>query len=374
MPRIGNAVNELAFQYRIEVDVIDTMAKLSTRRLGRLERIRHTSAHYETGSYFSALGHQNVIGPAGGTRVHDIDPQAPLRHGEIGARIGKDLVLSGADDYDSGIKRKESLEVFRGQVSRVLRSPIDIDTRRTDDQTARVGSATDKNPARTIAENQVATIAVRFGELHIDTITDGHATNKEPYRMTLNLVRITTLIMATAFAGITGAEGALSPLVIPSVGPRADVAEDWSRTYLLPEPALRIRIERTRVFLDTRVKSLDGELSRLKNEGLLDRRSISKIRSALEHIGSSISRMAESIEANEKIDGRAARMVSYELGMAADTLARQANEIDAGSDRHDNAVKGVSSETIRPQYPAKTLREGSRLVKETAQAIVRHLK
>jgi len=192
--------------------------------------------------------------------------------------------------------------------------------------------------------------------------------------MILSLVRITTLVMAIAFAGITGAEKALSSLVIPPAGPRADVAEDWSQTYLFPEPALRTRIERTRVFLDTRIKNLDGELSRLKNEGLLDRRSVSKIRGALEHARGSISRMAESIEANEKIDGRAARMVSYELGMAADTLARQANEIGAGPDHHDNAVKGVSPETIRPQYLARTLREGSRLVKETAQAIVHHLK
>jgi len=192
--------------------------------------------------------------------------------------------------------------------------------------------------------------------------------------MTLYLARAMMPVIAIAFAGITRAEEALSPLVIPPAGPRADVVEDWSRTYLFPESALRTRIERTRIFLDTRVKSLDGELSRLKNEGLLDRRSVSKIRSALEHARDSISRMAESIEANEKIDGRAARMVSYELGMAADTLARQANELDAGPDHHDDAVKGISPEMARPQDPAKTLKEGSRLVKETAQAIVHHLK
>jgi len=372
--QLGNTANELAFQYRIEADVIGTRAELSTRRPRRLERIRHTSAHYEAGSHFTALGHQNVIGPAGGTRIHDLDPQAPPQHGEIGVRIGKDLVLPGADDYDPGIKRKQGLEVFRGQVYCILWPPVGINTPRTDDQPARVGLATDKNPARTIAENQVTAIAVRFGELHSDKITDGHATNKAPYRMTLNLARAMMPVIAIAFAGITGAEEALPPSVIPLAGPRADVAEDWSQTYLRPEPAVRIRIERTRVFLDTRVKDLDDELSRLKDEGLLDRRGISKIRSALEHVRSLISRMAESVEANEKIDGRAARMVSYELGMAADTLARQANELAAGPDHHDDAVKGVSPEMARPQYPAKTLREGSRLVKETAQAIVHHLK
>lgn len=192
--------------------------------------------------------------------------------------------------------------------------------------------------------------------------------------MIMNLVRTTTLVMAISFTGISGAKEVLSPLVTSPIGPRADVAEDWSQTYLFPEPALRAQLERTRLFLDTRVKGLNGELSRLRNEGLLDRRGASKIRSALEHIRGSISRMAEAIEANKKIDGRAARMVSYELGMAADTLARRVNKIDTDPDNHDNAVKGVSPETDRLRYLAKTLGEYSNLVKKTAHAIVRRLK
>lgn len=192
--------------------------------------------------------------------------------------------------------------------------------------------------------------------------------------MIMNPVRTMTLVIAIAFAGITGAEEALSPLVVSPAEPQTDVAEDWSRTYLVPEPAFRVQIERTRVFLDTQVKGLDGELFRLRNEGLLDRRSAAKIRGVLEHIRGSISRIAEGIEADEKIDGRAARMVSYELGMAADTLAQQANEIDADPDHHDNAGNGISLEMAQPRHLVKTLREGSNLVKEIAQAIVRHLK
>jgi len=183
--------------------------------------------------------------------------------------------------------------------------------------------------------------------------------------MIMNPVRTMTLVIAIAFAGITGAEEALSPLVVSPAEPQTDVAEDWSRTYLVPEPAFRVQIERTRVFLDTQVKGLDGELFRLRNEGLLDRRSAAKIRGALEHIRGSISRIAEGIEADEKIDGRAARMVSY---------AQQANEIDADPDHHDNAGNGISLEMAQPRHLVKTLREGSNLVKEIAQAIVRHLK
>ncbi len=283
-------------------------------------------------------------------------------------------MLSGADDYDLGIKREQSLKMFRGQVYRVLRSPVAVNTLWTDDQPTRVDSATDKDPARTIAEDQMTAIAICCGELHIGKITDGQATNKDPCRTIMNLVRTITLVIVIAFAGITKAEEALSPLVASPAGPRAEVAEDWSQTYLFPEPALRAQIERTRLFLDTQVEGLNGELSRLRTEGLLDRRSASKIRSALEHIRGSISRMAEAIEANKKIDGRAARMVSYELGMAADTLAQQVNKIDTDPDNHDNAVKGVSLETAQLRYPARTLSECSKLVKETAHAIVRHLK
>jgi len=182
------------------------------------------------------------------------------------------------------------------------------------------------------------------------------------------------LVIVIIFAKITGAEEVSSPSVISPVGPRADVAEDWSRTYLFPEPAFRAQIERTQVFLGTQVKGLDGAISRLRTEGLLDRRSASKIRTALEHARGSISRLAEGIEANKKINGQTARMVSFELGMAADTLARQANEIDADPDNHNNVVKGISPETTQSQYLAKILRENSDLVKETAQTIVRHLK
>jgi len=283
-------------------------------------------------------------------------------------------VLPGADDYDLGIKREQRREVFHGQIYRILGSPVGINTLRTDDQPMRVDSATDKDPARPIAEDQVTAIAVRFGEFHTGKITDGHTTNKTLHRMIMNLVRTKTLLIAIAFAGITGAEEVLPPLVISLAGPRTNVTADWSQTYLVPEPAFRAHIERTRTFLDTEVKELDGELSRLRNEGLLDRRGASKIRRALEHIRGSISRIAEGIEADEKIDGRAARMVSYELGMAADTLVQQANEIDADPDRHDNAVNGVPPETAQSRHLVKTLRESGNLVRETAQAIVRHLK
>ncbi|WP_176722483.1 hypothetical protein [Candidatus Thiosymbion oneisti] len=74
LPQLGDIVNELAFQDRIKVGMIDTMTELSVQWPSRLERIRHASAHHKASGYLTALRHQNVIGTAGGTRVHDIDP------------------------------------------------------------------------------------------------------------------------------------------------------------------------------------------------------------------------------------------------------------------------------------------------------------
>jgi len=59
------------------------------------------------------------------------------------------------------------------------------------------------------------------------------------------------------------------------------------------------------------------------------------------------------------------------LGIAADTLARQANEVAADPNYQDKAIEDISPEAALPGYPAKTLREGAILYKETARAIVR---
>jgi len=194
----------------------------------------------------------------------------------------------------------------------------------------------------------------------------------------LNLTRGITPATAIAFAGITGVEETLPSVTTSLTDPQAEVAEDWSQTYLSPDPAFREQIERTKAFLDTHEEGLDSEVSRLKNEGFLDRLSASKIRSALERVRNSISHLAEGIETDQKINGWTVRMVSFELGMAADTLARQANginaESNAGPESRDNPANGHSSETTRLRHLIKILREGDDLVRETAQAIVRHLK
>jgi len=48
------------------------------------------------------------------------------------------------------------------------------------------------------------------------------------------------------------------------------IAEGRSQISLLPAPALRAQLERTRIFLDTHGDGLDAALLRLKNAGYLD--------------------------------------------------------------------------------------------------------
>ncbi|MCB2264330.1 MAG: hypothetical protein LGR52_15525 [Candidatus Thiosymbion ectosymbiont of Robbea hypermnestra] len=152
------------------------------------------------------------------------------------------------------------------------------------------------------------------------------------------------------------------------------IAKERPRISLLPTPALRARIERTWAFLDTNRDGLDAGLFRLKNAGFLDRRGRSGIRSALERARDSLSRLAKDLEANKTIDGWTARMVSYELGMAADTLVQQASRIDAASNaERDNAGNGRLSEATQARSLANGLKEGGSLMRETAHAIVDHL-
>lgn len=147
---------------------------------------------------------------------------------------------------------------------------------------------------------------------------------------------------------------------------------------LTPEPALRKQIERTMVFLNEDATGLDDEIFGLKNAGILDRRSMSKIRNALNRARGSMSRVAKGMEADERMDGWTARMIAYELGLAADTLAQQADMIGAKLSSNpsggDGSPEGESSDAPQPRGLATTLTEGGNLIRETAQAIVRNLR
>lgn len=195
--------------------------------------------------------------------------------------------------------------------------------------------------------------------------------------MTMNPIRTLTLAAAIAVIPIAGAQQQPTPATPTAADSLTRIDRDWSHTHLALEPAFREQIERTRAFLDTHENKLNTELARLKSEGIIYRGDNSQIRGALDHIRGSISRITESIETNQRIDGWAARMVSYELGIAADTLAQRANEIDArlkanpgtlGAAPHDPGAAAA-----RPRYLVKTLEETSNLMKETGQTIVHHI-
>lgn len=196
--------------------------------------------------------------------------------------------------------------------------------------------------------------------------------------MLISIVRTTTVILFVALAGAAGADE--SPAAQP--GPRGDIPADgpadWAQTKLKPEPALTEQYNRTRAFLDNKLSNVDGQISRLKTDGVLDRRSATKIRSALKNARVSMTGMAGGMQENEEVDGWTARMFAFELGMAADTLTREAERIDANLDR--NNVGKAEREAQRASDPdqqrqlAHTLKETSSLLRSTAKAITANLK
>ena len=162
------------------------------------------------------------------------------------------------------------------------------------------------------------------------------------------------------------------------MGAPGDGSVDWAQTQLNPEPALQEQYNRTRAFLDDKVSEVDGQISRLKTEGILDRRSATKIRSALDNARISMTGMAGGMQEKEQVDGWTARMFAYELGMAADTLTQQAEGIEANLDAttgdSDGPQDGLSPEPEQQRQLARTLKETSSLLRETARAIADNLK
>jgi hypothetical protein len=196
--------------------------------------------------------------------------------------------------------------------------------------------------------------------------------------MPIQIIRTTTVILLVTLAGAAG--GDESPVAQPgaSADIPADGSADWAQTKLKPEPALREQYNRTRAFLDDRLSDVDGQISRLKTEGVIDRRSATKIRSALNNARVSMTGMAGGMQENKEVDGWTARMFAFELGMAADTLTREAERIEANLD--SNKIGKDEKEEERPSEPdqqrhlAHTLKETGSLLRSTAKAITANLK
>ena len=194
------------------------------------------------------------------------------------------------------------------------------------------------------------------------------------------LTRIKTALVLLALAGGTAAgEAPKSPAEAGTQSnPPGDSPMDWAQTRLKPEPALQEQYKKTRAFLDEKVTEVDGQISRLKTDGVLDRRSATTIRSALNNARVSMTGMAGGMQEEEPVDGWTARMFAYELGMAADTLTRQAVQIVEDLDA--TAEGKVEPKARQPQDPdqqrqlAQTLIETSGLLRETARAITDNLK
>lgn len=194
----------------------------------------------------------------------------------------------------------------------------------------------------------------------------------------IHLARSITALVIFALTGAAGADESPPAPSGPATGVPSDGSVDWSQTHLSPEPALRQQYNRTRTFLDEKVTEVDGQISKLKTDGVLDRRSATKIRSALSNARVSMTGMAGGMQQREQVDGWTARMFAYELGMAADTLTQQASKIEMNLETAFGSDDGLSDRQSRDleqqRQLAKTLNDTSVLLRETARAITDNLK
>lgn len=190
-------------------------------------------------------------------------------------------------------------------------------------------------------------------------------------------IRSLALLASFSLSGAVGAEGSeSSPPASPA--PTMPIDPDGqAQTLLRPEPALKEQFDRTRAFLEKTETEVDEELSSLRTEGQLDRRGLSTIQGALDKARRSMRGMTGAIEGIQQVDGWTARMMAFELGMAADTLAQQADEIERDLSKAGEGNDGPKA----PQPPdpeqrqlADTLRTTSKLLRETAVAIAHNLK
>ncbi len=187
-----------------------------------------------------------------------------------------------------------------------------------------------------------------------------------------------TLLLSIAIFSAAAAGETMAPASASSTESQSAQSTGRAQTNLQAKPALREQIDRTKEFLDEKEPEVDSQILRLKSDGLIDRRSTTKITSALDDARISMSGMAEGMQSDEQLDGWTARMIAYELGMAADTLAQQADKIETEVSESPAGQNGPESGDAASQDQRRelvaTLRETSGLLKKAARAIARNVK
>lgn len=141
----------------------------------------------------------------------------------------------------------------------------------------------------------------------------------------------------------------------------------------VPAASLGEKLDRSDAFLNDEAQELEREIARLKAEGILDRRTSTAIRGALHRARDSFNRLIQDTHSSQGIAPQRAHMTSLELGLAADTLTKQAASIDTGRGE-DSGVK-AETETAADQSSegrqlAVKLREAAALLQATAVEIL----
>jgi hypothetical protein len=164
----------------------------------------------------------------------------------------------------------------------------------------------------------------------------------------------------------------------PPIGSPANDPETQSHTPLFLEPAATDLLRQTKTFLDDTGAEVDDELSRMRTEGQLDRRSMSRLQGALDNARGSMDRIVAGTQGGEPVDLWTARIMAYELGMAADTLSQQAHDMEtglgSGPDGATSPSEGRSRDPDPRRHLARTLITTGDLLRESALTIARNLK
>lgn len=192
-------------------------------------------------------------------------------------------------------------------------------------------------------------------------------------------VRTSLLLAILALPGAVLAGDDPSPLPVVPPEPRSNGPEDWAQTRLYLEPALREEIDWIIALLEETESSLSAEIARSKGDGYLDRRSASTIEGAMDDARAAMAGMAGAMRGDEQLNGRTVRMIAYELGMAGDSLAQQADKIEAMlaqsaiPDPAGAPPGGRSLQSEQRVHLAQALRMTGKRLQEVAHAVVGNL-
>lgn len=98
----------------------------------------------------AAFQHDDVVGAAGGGRIHDFHPHAALHQRPNQGRTRKPLAAAGSQQHDLRLQASDGLEMGFHQIAEALRRPVAYQPFGGDDQAPAILLLIDLDPVRAI--------------------------------------------------------------------------------------------------------------------------------------------------------------------------------------------------------------------------------